>query len=313
MESKVVNKSAVVEQKVKTQRNGLIELYRFLFALWVVYYHSFFVVKTNQFNHGYIAVEFFFILSGFYLLRSIDKFINQPFWSGLGKFCWSRLKTIMLPFAVGCVFAIWFMILDKEITMLGYLWYVPFMFIAFAVIYLCRKLVKNQTWFIVVLAGFVAVSYLVLYLPLLKGWGFFRGLGGVSLGVLVSLVPKCELKLKKFNFNWLIAGAIFLTILFLAYQDKTNLISEYFLVLLLIPALIYFSNTLSLHSKVLNFLGSIAFGLYAYQCILRVIDWYVPLEKYYMFIILVAFTLAGEGCEWLMGKVAKNKQLKTNG
>ena len=71
IEEKVVNENAVVEQKVKTQRNGLIELYRFLFALWVVYYHSFFVVKTNQFNHGYIAVEFFFILSGFYLLRSI--------------------------------------------------------------------------------------------------------------------------------------------------------------------------------------------------------------------------------------------------
>ena len=67
----------VSKQDIKT-KNSLIELYRFLFALWVLYYHSFVPYKGELFGQGYLAVEFFFVLSGFFLIRSIDKYIHRP-------------------------------------------------------------------------------------------------------------------------------------------------------------------------------------------------------------------------------------------
>ena len=66
---------------------------------------------------------------------------------------------------------------------------------------------------------------------------------------------------------------------------------SWFLVLLLIPLLIYFTNTLTINSKLLNFLESLSFGLYAYQCVLRVLEWYVPLEQYWLFLILIGLVL----------------------
>ena len=121
--------------KPKTLRNSLIELYRFLFAMWVVWYHGFFVFKNQFFNHGYIAVEFFFILSGFYILQTIDKYKDKSFFTGLWKMLWSRVKSLSLPFIVGLVFVFWFMFLEGQISLLGYLWYIPFMLLSFGIIY----------------------------------------------------------------------------------------------------------------------------------------------------------------------------------
>ncbi len=86
-EKELVNFQTTQKQ---TTRNGLIELYRFLFAMWVVWYHGFFAFKNQFFNHGYIAVEFFFILSGFYIIKSIDKQSDKPFFTGLWQMLWSR-------------------------------------------------------------------------------------------------------------------------------------------------------------------------------------------------------------------------------
>ncbi len=53
----------------KTSRNGLIELFRFLFAFIVLMVHTHGLRPENKLNYpfvgGYIAVEFFLILSGF--------------------------------------------------------------------------------------------------------------------------------------------------------------------------------------------------------------------------------------------------------
>ncbi len=275
----------------KTTKNSLIELYRFLFAMWVVWYHSFFVFKNQYFNHGYIAVEFFFILSGFFLIKSIDKHNHKSIFKGLGNFLWKRIKSLGLPFFIGLPFVFWFMFLEGQISLLGYLWYIPFMLLSFAIIYIIKKLIKNKKVFILIILFFVVLSYLLLYLPVLEGWGLFRGLGGVSFGVLISYIPKVNLKTKFINFNWVATGILFGIILYLSYLPKQNLISEYFLVLLLIPMLIYLTNTLNVNCKFLNFLGSLSFGLYAYQCILRVLEFYVPLAQYWLFLILIALVL----------------------
>lgn len=272
-------------------RNGLIEMYRFLFALWVVWYHGYFLFKNEYFSHGYIAVEFFFILSGFYILKSIDKLKNETFFSGLGKLLWNRTKSLGLAFVIGLIFVFWYMIIVKEISILGFLWYIPLMLLAFVVIYTLTRIIKNKYLFITTLICIVIVSYLLLYIPILQGWGLFRSLGGVSLGVLISLIPQINLNFKKINFNWIITIMLFVLTLYLAYLPKENLNSEYLLVLIIMPMLIYFTNTLQINSKILNFLGSISFGLYSYQCVLRVIEFYFIIPQYWYFAILVILVL----------------------
>ena len=296
----------------KTKRNGLLELYRFLFALWVVWYHGFFIFKTEYFNHGYIAVEFFFILSGFYVLKSIEKYNEKSFWAGLWELLWSRIKALGLAFIIGLIFVVWYMFIEGQISQLGYLWYIPFMLLAFIFVYILKRLVKNKLAIILILCSTVIASYLLLYLPVLEGWGLFRGLGGVSLGVLVSFIPKKDLKIKKINLNWIITFILLGTTIYLAYLPKYNFISEYFLIFLIMPMLIYFTNTLTINSKILNFLGSLSFGLYAYQCILRVIEFYAPLQQYWFFLILVALVLLDKVIVQLYKKYKTKNAVKQN-
>ncbi len=183
------------------------------------------------------------------------------------------------------------MFLEGQISFFGYLWYIPFMLLSFVLIFVLKRLIKNTKWLILSLVSIVVISYLLLYIPVLEGWVLFRGLGGVSLGVLISYIPKVNLKTKFVNFNWIITGLLFGIILYLAYLPKENLISEYFLVLLLIPMLIYFTNTLNVNCRFLNFLGSLSFGLYAYQCVLRVLEFYIPLAQHWLFLILIGLVL----------------------
>lgn len=61
---------------IKKQRNNLVELARFLFSLLVIGYH---VQMTwagggvQFFAGGALAVEFFFLISGFFFARSVEK------------------------------------------------------------------------------------------------------------------------------------------------------------------------------------------------------------------------------------------------
>lgn len=60
---------------VASKRNGLIEIYRFIFSLCVVSCHAQFLANAGYVPliGGVIAVEFFFILSGYLLYSSAQK------------------------------------------------------------------------------------------------------------------------------------------------------------------------------------------------------------------------------------------------
>lgn len=305
MENNVVSLESNL--KHKSQRNGLIELYRFLFAIWVVWFHSFFIFKNQYFNHGYISVDFFFILSGFYLIKAIDKYLNTTLFKGIGKFLLQKIKALGTPFFVGFIFAVWYMFLDDKLTLFGFLWYIPFMLLGFIVIFVMKKYIKSNRALIFCLIVSVVLNYLLYYNPFYQGIWLFGAVGGVSLGVLISFIPKINLKTKSINFNWIITLALLGVVLYLAYLPKENLVSEYFLVLLLMPMLIYFTNTLSINCRLFNFLGSLSFGLYAYQCVLRVIEYYIPLAQYWLFLILVGLVLVDKLVEHIYKRTKREK------
>lgn len=82
-------------------RNNLVELARFLFSLLVVGYHaqmSMYDGVNHIFENGLIAVEFFFILSGYFMARSIEKINandNGCLIRSYGKFMWGKLKSVL--------------------------------------------------------------------------------------------------------------------------------------------------------------------------------------------------------------------------
>ena len=58
------------------KRNNLVEFARFLFSVLVIGYHvqmSFSGNGIDWFENGALAVEFFFLISGYFLARSIEK------------------------------------------------------------------------------------------------------------------------------------------------------------------------------------------------------------------------------------------------
>ena len=62
-------------------RNGFIELCRFIFAMCIVSHH--FLLLPTQSEHypligGYIGVEFFFILSGYFLYAAAINDVVRP-------------------------------------------------------------------------------------------------------------------------------------------------------------------------------------------------------------------------------------------
>ena len=105
-------------------RNNLVELARFLFSLLVVGYH---VQMTwagdglQFFAGGALAVEFFFLISGYFLARSIEK-INAKEQHRLlpetGRFMWGKIKSI-LPVHIVAIIAVIIVILATKLGEAG--------------------------------------------------------------------------------------------------------------------------------------------------------------------------------------------------
>lgn len=96
--------------KVNT-RNGLIEFYRFVFACLIIAFHGAWISGGNRFivfGGGYLAVEFFFILSGFFLVRQVDKESGKPLIRGMVDAVVTRYKKLAPYFFP--VFAVLFVI-----------------------------------------------------------------------------------------------------------------------------------------------------------------------------------------------------------
>lgn len=65
--------------KPLSQRNGKVDLLKFLFSVTVAIYHFNATVEypNEILNTAYIAVEFFFMVSGYFMAKSLSKFENR--------------------------------------------------------------------------------------------------------------------------------------------------------------------------------------------------------------------------------------------
>ncbi len=85
-----------VKTAESTVRNGRIDLYKFLFAVVVAVYHFSCSYDGDDlpFTKGYMAVEFFFIVSGFFFAKSLDRVKEEEWLSGTLKYSKRKYMSI---------------------------------------------------------------------------------------------------------------------------------------------------------------------------------------------------------------------------
>lgn len=176
--------------KKTSGRNSLVELFRFLFTVCVILAHLQTVFENNQLKfkwNGHIAVEFFFVLSGYLmaaqcmkrrddgvpLWRSTWTFVKRkavaiaPIWYVvLFHFVATRaiaytnkkfihMSAFLLRMAPSFVFASGYGI--KETASIPFSWYIPVMLVSMLILYpMIRKWGKN---FICIVAPLVVLFY----------------------------------------------------------------------------------------------------------------------------------------------------------
>ena len=98
-----------------TKRNDILELWRFIFCIMVLGLHFSDAIKIELFNAGYLGVEFFFLVSGyfigsFYSKQIANKTIPNRI-KAIGTYICSRLKRLYPLYLV----ALFFMLFMRSI------------------------------------------------------------------------------------------------------------------------------------------------------------------------------------------------------
>ncbi len=155
--------------EVKKIRNGYIDIIKFLFAIIITEFH----LNTGLFPGGRIAVEGFFIISGFFMMQNINrnKYPEDALGVSTVRFVVGKFKTLfpyLLP-AVLLAFGIDSYIYQRPLAeaikqapllffdivplceagfqgiyVVGISWYLAAMFLALAILYpLCKKFGSN--------------------------------------------------------------------------------------------------------------------------------------------------------------------------
>ena len=270
---------------MEKKRNGLVEIYRLFFCVWVMYYHNVFLYREGRdFSCGYLGVEFFFVLSGFFLIGSMRKCKDQPLMKGAGRIVGSRFKTMAMPIIVVVPFNLictaiffWDNFYEIFVYAYSYLWFVYYLLIAVFVFYLIYRWIKNEKGFFIFLVLFGLISCIVhfqigaaiddysiwfLY-PLRTAWT-------MSLGMLMSYIPQKPWKWKNFNFYILFIPILFGVIFYLAYLPKTY--TTRFVIVFLSAVLIYISLTVNVSGKFFTYVGKLSVRMYIYSAVLCILD-----------------------------------------
>lgn len=207
----------------KVERNYYIDFLKFLFSIVIVLYHSWVFAGSygnGLFNRGYYAVDFYFIVSGYLFILSIEKLKRSDFkGKSLGfinlNFLWKRMRSL-LP-SVGLVFIIGYLVLSEnvlagffsdatqtELLQLGFIgkgmlvnlgtWYLSVMFLLFFILFpLAYKHKKNFNYYIapliiILTIGIVNYKNINICDPLSRTFifsnGFYKGLIFINLGVI---------------------------------------------------------------------------------------------------------------------------------
>ena len=294
------------------KRNSLIELYRFFFALNVVKNHGFFPEGFNYFSPGRVSVEFFFVLSGFLFVGTLEKLSDLPLNKSLPKMIVGKLKPLFFPLIIGVLSNIIYNIVAKEYFdgIWGYLWYIEAMMLVFIAYLVLRRVIKSEKVFTYVTLGIFTLATLMRFSGVFYEWGYVRAAATISLGMLLSKLPKIEIERKWIAWVILIPVQAMCFVIVCFHLGNVDWFGgfrgvEFILDNLLYPALIYLTFNVSISSKVLDYLGALSFGLYAFQCPADLFRLLGISNVYILLLIIVTLAVT----EDVVKRIVKRKRL----
>ena len=257
--------------KPRKERNGLIDLYRFLLSLVVAKSHSLFAFNGPYFGPGRVCVEFFFVLSGYLFFSFLEKSKDMSLRESLIKLFKTRFLPICIPIAIAFVSNTVNCLLEGEFPNIwGYLWYVKSMLGLMIALVVLRKLIKTDRGFFLTVAAIMAVALALKFSGLLYSWGDIRAASSLPMGIFIAMLPKIK---PKYSFvTVLMLVPVFALCLYIVGLELGNVewlgirIPELILDNLLYPALVYLTFCLNCKCKLFSYLGALSFGIYAFQC-----------------------------------------------
>jgi len=214
-----------MKKKTATVRNGKIEFWRFIFSVIIVIHHSRALLgdANCMFLGGSLAVEFFFLVSGYLMMASIAKKKDPPVALGsetlefIGRKMKGLLPELIVAYIVALTFAsvvaksnleeivMMFASSFFEVTQLkmsglpaqalnGVTWYISSMLLCMAILYpLIRKFPNVMTRVVaplvaLLLLGYMAANYTAPRAPVtwlgLTYKGNLRAMAEICLGVM---------------------------------------------------------------------------------------------------------------------------------
>ena len=171
----------------KEKHNGIISLWKFIFACVIVLFHcsSFYQNYNNYFvKGGYIAVEFFFIVSGFYMAKKAFKKQTKNIGKETIEYIWNVIKKLIPYLAISYIAtliikivydshkifewanSIWNLLLLRQVgfnslLMNNQLWYLTSMILAIMILYpLLKKYKENFIYIVSPLIILIGLGYL---------------------------------------------------------------------------------------------------------------------------------------------------------
>lgn len=246
-------------------RNGKVDFYKFIFSIVVILYHFGNAVKYDYklFPRGYIAVEFFFIVSGFLFAKSLSKYeynkdtLIKNSLSFMGKKYRSFLPyhffVCIATFALCCISYGWsfkelcFNVINSlsdiflvqmcgisHMSLLGHEWYLSAMILAmFILTPILIKFRRNYSCYMAPIIAFVILGLLSNNygtLNTVKAWngfvysGLLRAIAEISLGCICYAIYESKF-FERFNKVILIIMELLIYIGVLIYANGCSDIS----------------------------------------------------------------------------------------
>lgn len=266
------------------KRNGKIDFLKFLFAIIVLIHHTRYVVgdKKSLFLGGSLAVEFYFLVSGYLMMASIQKITERKMSLGAetGAFLWKKYKSFCPEIIIAYIIAFvvtylggktgFFKLLAtsfSDVLLIGMtglrikpvngaIWYLSSMLLSMAILYpLLRKFGDTALHVIIPVGSLLLLGWFCGSGDSPRnptswiGWTYRGNLRALAeLGIGVCLYPIVE-KMKKIDFT--IFGRILLTIaeyacyaavILYMYHEKASRMDYFFILIFALGLIISFSQ-----------------------------------------------------------------------
>ncbi len=261
-------------------KNGLLELIRFCCALWVAYFHGFSPVLTDNFRGVVIPVEMFFMISGYFFLRSVEKYKERQLGQGMVLLFWDRIKRFAVPLILAALSVLYCNIAFKwEFNgfnwPFSFLWFFAAQFVFMSLFFLLARKIRGRRAFNIACVVIICISMSLHKVLTIEMDRVARSPAALAIGILLSRLPKIKAGKLTAAINAACLAVFAAAFIYLAWLPGYAVWRLHLLVCLLGPAVLYFATALPVRSKFFNFLGECSVYIYLAQCPILLHHYYV--------------------------------------